>query len=152
MTAALLVTPEFTLVAPAAVRGPRLGPKTVLVADDDRTAREYGFGPRSPYRHYYGQLGFKLVRAGRANLFKDDPSLPDSVVTTDTLVDKLVIAGTPNQVVDDLLAFHEQVGDFGTLLYCGLDWVDPAIARRSMELMAEVVMPAVNNAISLGSR
>jgi alkanesulfonate monooxygenase SsuD/methylene tetrahydromethanopterin reductase-like flavin-dependent oxidoreductase (luciferase family) len=125
--------------------------KTVLVADDERTAREYGFGPQSPYRHYYGQLGFKLVRAGRANLFKDDPSQPDSAVTTDSLVERLVIAGTPNQVVEELLAFHVQVGDFGTLLYCGLDWVDPVIARRSMELMAEVVMPAVNRAIGVPS-
>jgi alkanesulfonate monooxygenase SsuD/methylene tetrahydromethanopterin reductase-like flavin-dependent oxidoreductase (luciferase family) len=124
--------------------------KTVLVADDDRTAREYGFGPQSPYRHYYAQLGFKLVRAGRANLFKADPSLPDSVVTPDALVDQLVIAGTPNQVVEELLAFRDEVGDFGTLLYCGLDWVDGRIARRSLELMAEVVMPAVNAAIAGG--
>ncbi len=124
--------------------------KTVLVADDDRTAREYGFGSRSPYRHYYGQLGFKLVRAGRANLFKDDPSQPDSVVTTDSLVERLVIAGTSNQVTEELLAFHEQVGDFGTLLYCGLDWVDSRVARRSLELMAEVVMPAVNRALGEG--
>ncbi len=124
--------------------------KTVLVADDDRTAREYGFGPRSPYRHYYDQLGFKLVRAGRANLFKDDPSQPDSVVTTDSLVERLVIAGTTSHVIDELLAFHEHVGDFGTLLYCGLDWVDPRVARRSLELMAEVVMPAVNRALGEG--
>jgi len=121
--------------------------KTVLVADDDRTAREYGFGPRSPYRHYYAQLGFKLIRAGRANLFKLDPTDPDESVTTDSMVDRLVIAGTPGQVVEELLAFREQVGPFGTLLYCGLDWVDPKIARRSMELMAEVVMPEVNQAI-----
>ena len=60
--------------------------KTVLVADDDRTAREYGFGPESPYRHYYAQLGFKLIRAGRANLFKTDPELPDSSVTTDSML------------------------------------------------------------------
>jgi alkanesulfonate monooxygenase SsuD/methylene tetrahydromethanopterin reductase-like flavin-dependent oxidoreductase (luciferase family) len=121
--------------------------KTVLVADDDRTAREYGSGPQSPYRHYYATLGFKLVRAGRANLFKVDPSEPDESVTTDSMVDRLVIAGTPSQVVEELLAFREEVGDFGTLLYCGLDWVDPKIARRSMELMAEVVMPEVNRAI-----
>ena len=121
--------------------------KTVLVTDDERTAREYGRGPGSPYRHYYDQLGFKLVRAGRANLFKTDPELPDSVVTTDALVDQLVIAGTVNQVVEEILAFREEVGDFGTLLYCGIDWVDPRIARRSLELMAEQVMPAVNRAI-----
>jgi alkanesulfonate monooxygenase SsuD/methylene tetrahydromethanopterin reductase-like flavin-dependent oxidoreductase (luciferase family) len=121
--------------------------KTVFVAEDERTARAYAFGPDSPYRHYYGQLGFKLVRAGRANLFKSDPSLPDSSVTTDTLVDQLVVAGTPEQVTEELLAFRDQVGDFGTLLYCGMDWVDPALGRRSMELMAEAVMPAVNRAL-----
>lgn len=123
--------------------------KTVLVADDERTAREYGFGPRSPYRHYYDQLGFKLVRAGRANLFKADPELPDSAVTTDTIVEQLVVAGTVDRVVEELLAFREEIGDFGTLLYCGIDWVDPRIARRSMELMAEEVMPAVNRAIGV---
>jgi alkanesulfonate monooxygenase SsuD/methylene tetrahydromethanopterin reductase-like flavin-dependent oxidoreductase (luciferase family) len=121
--------------------------RTVLVTDDDRTAREYGSGPASPYRHYYATLGFKLVRAGRANLFKLDPDEPDSSVTTDSMVERLVIAGTPSRVVEELLAFREEVGEFGTLLYCGLDWVDPKIARRSMELMAEVVMPEVNRAL-----
>jgi alkanesulfonate monooxygenase SsuD/methylene tetrahydromethanopterin reductase-like flavin-dependent oxidoreductase (luciferase family) len=124
--------------------------KTILVTDDDRTARDYGFGAHSPYRHYYGQLGFKLIRAGRANLFKRDPALPDSSVTTDTIVDQLVIAGTASQVVEELLAFRDVVGDFGTLLYCGMDWVDPRIARRSMVLMAEVVMPEINRALGAG--
>jgi alkanesulfonate monooxygenase SsuD/methylene tetrahydromethanopterin reductase-like flavin-dependent oxidoreductase (luciferase family) len=121
--------------------------KTVFVADDDRTAREYGLGPGSPYRFYYQQLGFKLVRAGRANLFKPNPDMPDSAVTTDFIVDQLVIAGTVERVVEQLLAFRETVGEFGTLLYCGIDWVDPRLARRSMELMATEVMPAVNRAL-----
>jgi alkanesulfonate monooxygenase SsuD/methylene tetrahydromethanopterin reductase-like flavin-dependent oxidoreductase (luciferase family) len=125
--------------------------KTIFVADDERTAREYGLGPESPYRFYYKQLGYKLVRAGRANLFKPDPAMPDSAVTTDYLVDRLVVAGTVDQVVEELLAFRETVGDFGTLLYCGIDWVDPRLARRSLELMAEEVMPRVNAAIA-GSR
>ena len=42
---------------------------------------------------------------------------------------------------------HEVTGDFGTLLYAGHDWANPQLARRSMELMAENVMPAVNRAI-----
>jgi alkanesulfonate monooxygenase SsuD/methylene tetrahydromethanopterin reductase-like flavin-dependent oxidoreductase (luciferase family) len=120
--------------------------KTVFVADDERTAREYGTGPDSPYRFYYKQLGGKLIRAGRANLFKRDPALPDDAVTTDLLVDELVIAGTVDQVVEQLLAFREKVGDFGTLLYCGIDWADPRLARRSLQLMAEEVVPAVNRA------
>ena len=41
----------------------------------------------------------------------------------------------------------ERIGDFGTLLYCGKDFADPQLGRRSMELMAEKVMPAVNAAL-----
>ncbi|HEV8027540.1 MAG TPA: hypothetical protein VGP50_08925, partial [Stellaceae bacterium] len=70
-----------------------------------------------------------------------------SAVTLDYVLDALVICGTVNSVVDRLLAFREQVGDFGTLLYAGHDWVEPRLARRSMELMANEVMPRVNAAI-----
>ena len=35
---------------------------------------------------------------------------------------------------------------FGTLLYAGHDWRDPALACRSMTLMAEKVMPLVKAA------
>jgi len=44
-------------------------------------------------------------------------------------------------------SFREQVGDFGTLYYPCHDWVDPALGKRSMQLMAEEVMPRVNAAI-----
>ncbi len=53
-----------------------------------------------------------------------------------------------NSVVDQILAFREQVGDFGTLYYPCHDWVDPALGKRSMQLMAEEVMPRVNAAIA----
>jgi hypothetical protein len=50
-------------------------------------------------------------------------------------------------VVDQLLAFRERLGDFGTLLYACHDWVDPALGKRSMELMASEVMPRLNKAL-----
>jgi len=73
-------------------------------------------------------------------------------VTVEYVLDRLVICGSVARVVDQLLTFREQVGDFGTLLYCGHDWAEPKLARRSMELMAEKVMPAVNAAIGGASR
>ena len=40
---------------------------------------------------------------------------------------------------------HEQeAGEFGEIVYAGMDWVDPALARRSMELMAQEVMPGLS--------
>lgn len=122
--------------------------KSIFVADDEATARRYAFEESGPYRFYFSQMIRKLVGGGgRGNLFKDDPATPDSDITPDYVAKRLVIAGTVNSVVDQLLAFREQVGDFGTLLYACHDWVDPALGRRSMQLMAEEVMPRVNAAI-----
>ena len=58
-----------------------------------------------------------------------------------------MIAGTVNSVVDQLLAFREKIGDFGTLVYACHDWMDPALGKRSMQLMAEQVMPRLNDAL-----
>ena len=121
--------------------------KSIFVADDDRTARDYATAENGPYRYYYRQLLTKLVRNGRADLFKTRRDQPDSEITIDNVCDQLVIHGSPEKVVDQLLAFREQVGDFGTLLYAGKDWTDPVLARRSMVLMAEKVMPALNKAL-----
>jgi len=52
-----------------------------------------------------------------------------------------------NKVVDQILQLREQAGDFGELVYAGMDWVDPKLAKRSMELMATEVMPRVNRAV-----
>lgn len=120
--------------------------KSVFVAEDMATARRYATEPGSPYYHYYNSLATKLVKNGRANLFKRDQTEPDSAVTVERVVEDLVIWGTPEKVADDLAAFREQTGDFGTLLYAGHDWADKALAIRSMELMAEKVAPALARA------
>ena len=60
---------------------------------------------------------------------------------------RLVIAGTVDSVVEQLLAFREETGDFGTLLYACMDWQDKALGQRSMQLLAEQVMPRLNQAI-----
>ncbi len=123
--------------------------RSIFVADDDKTAHAYGGDdPKSPYRFYMGQLTAKLKRGNRLAGFKAQPDMSDEEAASfDYIFDNLVIRGSVNRVVDGLLALHEKVGDFGTLLYCGMDWADPALSRRSMELMAEQVMPAVNAAI-----
>lgn len=118
--------------------------KSVFVADDLATARDYALGPQSPYRHYYNSLLTKLVKNGRAELFKTSRDMPDEAVTLDYVMDKLVIWGTPDKVADEIAAFQEEVGEFGTLLYAGKDWVDRDLGRRSMILAAEQVLPRVN--------
>jgi alkanesulfonate monooxygenase SsuD/methylene tetrahydromethanopterin reductase-like flavin-dependent oxidoreductase (luciferase family) len=123
--------------------------RTVFVADDDTTANAYGCDDaHSPYRFYYSQMLAKMKRGGRQIIFKTRPEQPDEELTVDYVTDRLVIRGTVNKVVDELLALRDRVGDFGELVYGGTDWVDPALARRSMELMATQVMPRVNAALA----
>jgi alkanesulfonate monooxygenase SsuD/methylene tetrahydromethanopterin reductase-like flavin-dependent oxidoreductase (luciferase family) len=123
--------------------------KSIFVAADDKLAKRYAHGAGGPYHFYFNQLIRKLVFAKRAGAFKIDPNEPDESLTADTMTPKLVIAGTVNSVVDQILAFREKVGDFGTLFYPCHDWMDPALGKRSMQLMAEEVMPRVNAAIGV---
>jgi alkanesulfonate monooxygenase SsuD/methylene tetrahydromethanopterin reductase-like flavin-dependent oxidoreductase (luciferase family) len=116
--------------------------RTIFVADDDRTAERYArTDPASPYRYYWDKLRGNMMRAKRHVIFKRHPEEDDSAVTLERLLDELVICGTPNKVADQLLALREQAGPFGEIVYAGMDWVEPKLARRSMELMATEVMP-----------
>ena len=121
--------------------------KSIFVADDEATAKRYGYGEGGPHHFYFKQLVRKLAGGGRGNLFKTDQNMPDSELTPEYVTQRLVLAGTVNSVVDQILAFREQVGDFGNLVYAMHDWVDPALGKRSMELFATEVMPRVNAAI-----
>jgi len=122
--------------------------RTIFVADDERTARRYGRDDASsPYRYYWRQLRTKMMLARRHVIFKMHEHEDDSQVTLERLLDKLVLCGTVNQVVEQVLALREQAGPFGEIVYAGMDWVDPALGKRSMELMAEQVMPKVNRAL-----
>jgi alkanesulfonate monooxygenase SsuD/methylene tetrahydromethanopterin reductase-like flavin-dependent oxidoreductase (luciferase family) len=120
--------------------------KSIFVADDDKTAKAYATEANSPYRYYYSQLYTKL-RRGRLELFKTRRDQPDEDVTLDGICSELIIYGTPDKVADDILQYRERVGHFGTLLYAGKDWRDPELAKRSMVLLAEKVLPKINAAV-----
>ena len=122
--------------------------RTIFVADDERVAQRYGRqDANSPYRYYWRMMGKKMRFSGRQIVFKKDPAQDDAELTDDYLVERLVLCGTVNHVIDQILALREEAGEFGEIVYAGMDWVDRQLARRSMELMATQVMPRVNRAI-----
>jgi alkanesulfonate monooxygenase SsuD/methylene tetrahydromethanopterin reductase-like flavin-dependent oxidoreductase (luciferase family) len=122
--------------------------RTIFVADDDKTAERYGCtDANSPYRFYFSQMRAKMKRGNRLYVFKSHKEQPDDEITDDFVMDNCVFHGSVNKVVDQILAMREETGDFGELVYAGMDWVDPALAKRSIQLMAEEVMPRVNAAI-----
>src|SRR5437016_7895087 len=118
--------------------------RTIFVADDEKTARRYAIeDAASPYRYYWDKLRGNMMRARRHVIFKRHESEDDSAVTLERLLDELVIWGTPAKVADEILRLREQAGPFGEIVYAGMDWVEPKLARRSMELMATEVMPRI---------
>jgi len=122
--------------------------RAIFVADDDKVAARYGrHDEKSPYRFYYEQMRRKMERGKRLYVFKAYKDQPDQEITPDWVMDHCVMYGTVNKVVDQILALREEIGDFGELVYAGMDWVDPALTKRSLQLMAEEVMPRVNAAI-----
>jgi alkanesulfonate monooxygenase SsuD/methylene tetrahydromethanopterin reductase-like flavin-dependent oxidoreductase (luciferase family) len=89
----------------------------------------------------------KLSRGPKFGVFSAYPDQPREQITLAQSLDQQVIAGTVDSVTEQLLALREQIGPFGTLYYTGIDWADEALGRRSMQLMAEQVLPKLNAAI-----
>lgn len=122
--------------------------RTIFVADDAETARHYAIDRAdSPYRFYWSQLRTKMFLGKRQVIFKRHPEEDDAAITLERVMDDLVIYGTVDQVVEKILELRKTAGNFGELVYAGMDWVDARLARRSLELMATEVMPRVNAAI-----
>jgi alkanesulfonate monooxygenase SsuD/methylene tetrahydromethanopterin reductase-like flavin-dependent oxidoreductase (luciferase family) len=118
--------------------------RSVFVADDEATARRYAHREEGAHGFYFDVMRTKLAKAGALDVMRDYPGQPDAELTLRRCIERLVIAGTPDSVADQIVALRNEVGGFGTLLYTGHDWADPALARRSMELMANEVWPRIN--------
>ena len=96
--------------------------RSVFVADDEATARRYAHREDGAHGFYFHVMKTKLARAGALDVMRDYPAQPDSELSTRRCLERLVIAGTPQSVADQILAFRHDVGAFGTLLYTGHDW------------------------------
>ena len=81
------------------------------------------------------------IRAGRANLFKDDPELPDSAVTTDSIVDAARDRRHRRPGRRGAPCLSRRGRRLRDALYCGIDWVDPGIAPPLDGADGEEVMP-----------
>ena len=75
--------------------------------------------------------------------------MPDSDLKLEDICNKLILFGSADEVTDKIMSFREEVGEFGTLLYAGHDWADVNMAKKSMELMAEKVMPKIKQNIKI---
>ena len=116
--------------------------RSVLVTETDAEAEDYLADPENGLSFYYKFFQFSFSQLRRALfMVKPDLAMPDQAVTVDAIKRGMIIAGSPGRVLDQLVALRDEVGHFGTLLMGGHDWDRPALWRRSMELLAQDVMP-----------
>ncbi|HEX3178432.1 MAG TPA: LLM class flavin-dependent oxidoreductase [Methylomirabilota bacterium] len=119
--------------------------RSVLVTESDAEAEDYLARPDSGLSFYYSFFIHSFSKARQAlYMLKPDLSAPDDAVTVDDVKRALIIAGSPRRVAEQLAALRDEIGAFGTLLMAGHDWDQPKLWRRSMELLATKVMPALS--------
>jgi alkanesulfonate monooxygenase SsuD/methylene tetrahydromethanopterin reductase-like flavin-dependent oxidoreductase (luciferase family) len=115
--------------------------RTIHVSDTNSKAREEaidGSVGRDFTRYFVPLLGL-----GRGlGALKIDPSMPDSAISTEYMVDNdIFIVGDPATVAAKLRHLYGEVGGFGGVLALAADWPDVSVWDRSMTLLATEVMP-----------
>jgi alkanesulfonate monooxygenase SsuD/methylene tetrahydromethanopterin reductase-like flavin-dependent oxidoreductase (luciferase family) len=115
--------------------------RSILVTESDAEAQEYLADDDSAFGWYYAYLRDNLGNYNLLKIFKPSEDMPDSEVTVQNCMKWMVIAGSPDRVLAQLVALTDEVGWFGTLLVTHKDWDRPELHQRSMRLLAEQVMP-----------
>ena len=118
--------------------------REVYIADTSEKARKEALeGVLSrDYERYFLRL---LAKIDLLSLFKIDPDMPDSDVTPEYLVDNIWIVGSPDEVAEKLQRLHNDVGGFGVLLAMGHEWQPRDQWVNSMTLLAQEVIPRLDD-------
>jgi alkanesulfonate monooxygenase SsuD/methylene tetrahydromethanopterin reductase-like flavin-dependent oxidoreductase (luciferase family) len=124
--------------------------RTVLVTDSDQQAEDHIYDPGKSTHSYFQYLVDLLKSTNGTNTIRPTPDMPDDQVNGESVVRAVVMAGTPKKVAEQLLAFREEVGPFGTVLISAMDFegANGPIEKRSMELLANEVLPIVRKALA----
>ncbi len=115
--------------------------RSIICTDTDQEAAEYLSNDACSAGWYYQYLRDNLSTYKMTKIFKRDLAMPDSELTVQKMLEMMVISGSPQRVLDQLIALIDEIGWFGTLLMTHKDWDNAALHRKSMRLLAEQVMP-----------
>jgi alkanesulfonate monooxygenase SsuD/methylene tetrahydromethanopterin reductase-like flavin-dependent oxidoreductase (luciferase family) len=80
-------------------------------------------------------------------MWKRDEAQSDAECNLDYFMDQVIMAGDPEQIVQDLLELREQIGPFGTLVLVAHDWDDRRQWLHHLDLFTQEVVPRFNRAI-----
>ena len=116
--------------------------RNVFVAETTAEAREIARGNSLGQCIQYI---LDLTRRGPGvAMWKRNSDQPDEHCDLDYFLDEVLIVGDPPEVVRQLRALRERIGEFGTLVLVAHDWDDRSRWLRSLELFAKEVRPALD--------
>ena len=119
--------------------------RSVLVGDSEAEVEDYLADTGNGLSYYYTYFVNSFQQRQALHMIKPDLAMADAAVSMDNVKRGLTIAGNVDRVSEQLVALIEETGPFGTLLLAGHDWDNKALWRRSMELMAEQVVPRLGD-------
>ena len=114
--------------------------RSILVGETNLQAQDYVQNPEKGMSFYFRYLRTLAAMRATPGEPSDEVRAEVDVQVNEALEDQ-VIAGDPQAVLDQLVAFRDVTGHFGTLLATGHDWDEEGLWRKSMTLLAEDVMP-----------
>lgn len=115
--------------------------RSILVADEAVRAWDYALDEQGAFYRAFEYLIAVLSGAKMLHITKHDPQVPDAEVTPEYLIRNLCIIGDVPSCVDQLAGLWDATGGFDTLLMIAHDWDDRSLWERSMDLLANQVVP-----------
>lgn len=109
----------------------------------ETTAEARAFAREGAMGRTWNDYFSKLLPERSREVFCKTADMSTSDIDVDYLIDNVWLVGDPDEVARKLRALYDEVGGFGTLLMIAHDWDQPARWKRSMELLANEVMPRV---------
>lgn len=121
----------------------------IHIAETTEEARDQVLnnGMARSFTEYFFPL---LKHAGFFDIFKTDPSTPDSEINAEYLLDHRWIVGDPAHCLQQIKNLYNEVGGFGTLLLLTQDFDPPELSWKSMELFAKHVAPELKDLVPTG--
>jgi alkanesulfonate monooxygenase SsuD/methylene tetrahydromethanopterin reductase-like flavin-dependent oxidoreductase (luciferase family) len=118
--------------------------RTVFVAETDAEARKWV--REGLHARHWVEANFGVLRSfDWLKFLKHDPDVSTDTIDVDYLLEHLWLVGSPDTVTEKLRQMDEELGGFGSIIVTKYDYGDdPETYRRSLQLLAEEVMPAVN--------
>ena len=118
--------------------------RKIFINSDKKIVEKYVFSKASPYLMTLVQIMKKLKKYNKLDILKKNPEDKKEKLDPEKLLRDLVICGDVDIVTEKVLKLRDDIGNFDTLTYVGIDWKSPLYAKKSIELLATKVLPKVN--------